>query len=95
MATPSNDGAQGFKLYRKTDVVDLYYWKDNYEDVDSIVFAIKQSIDQGTTINLTELMESEGTYYKDARHRKIESSSDGLDRIYADIQRKRQSEWDF
>lgn len=94
MATPNNDGAQGFKLYRKTDVEDLYYWKDNYDDVDSIVFAIKQNIDQGTTINLNDLMTTEGPHI-DARHRKVEGNSDGLDMIYADIQRKRQSEWDF
>ena len=93
MATPNNDGAQGFKLYRKTDVEDLYYWKDNYDDVDSIVFAIKQNIDQGTTLNLNELISSAGGLTDERKHRGAYQS--GLDELYADIQRKRQSEWEF
>ena len=93
MATPSNDSAQGFKLYRKTDVEDLYYWKDGYEDVDSIVFAIKQNIDQGITINLIDLMSSAGPISDERKHRGAYQS--GLDELYADIQRRREKEWDF
>jgi len=91
MATPSNDSAQGFKLYRKTDVEPTYYEYKDFEDdeVRQILCTIKQNIDQGISLNLKDIIESGGSNLPDPRH-----THEGL-YSFADIQRKRQQDWEF
>ena len=91
MATPSNDSAQEFKLYRKTDVEPFDYEYKDFEDdeVRQILCMIKQNIDQGMSLNLKDVITSGGSLAVDERHR-----SEGL-YSFADIQRRRQESWEF